>query len=82
MNNENKPYFDMLDTMQEEGSFNMMHGPKMLREMFDIGKRESIDIASAWIKTKTIKDKFLDKSRLWFIAKIVKVEELVLDHVI
>ena len=54
MNNENKPYFDMLDTMQEEGSFNMMHGPQMLREMFDISKRESIDIASEWIKSKTV----------------------------
>lgn len=52
--NKNKPYFDMLDTMQEEGSFNMMHGPQMLREMFDIGKHESIDIASKWLKSKTV----------------------------
>lgn len=56
MSNTNKPYFDMLDTMQEEGSFNMMHGPQMLREMFDIGKRESIDIASEWMKSKTVND--------------------------
>ena len=75
MNNENKPYFDILDTMQEEGSFNMMHGPKMLREMFDLNKHESIAIASEWIKTKTVKDKFLDKSRLW--VKIVKAEDSV-----
>ena len=54
MSNTNKPYFDMLDTMQEEGSFNMMHGPQMLREMFDIGKRESIDITSEWVKSKTV----------------------------
>ncbi len=54
MSNNNKPYFDMLDTMQEEGSFNMMHGPQMLREMFDINKRESIDIASEWLKSKTV----------------------------
>ena len=32
----------------------MMHGPQMLREMFDIGKHESIDIASEWMKSKTV----------------------------
>jgi hypothetical protein len=26
----------------------------MLREMFDIGKHESIDIASEWMKSKTV----------------------------
>jgi len=48
------PYFVMLDLMQESGHVNMMETPRALRNEFDIGKRESIDIASEWIKSKTV----------------------------
>ncbi len=58
------PYFVMLDLLQESGQANMFEAPRILRSEFDISKRESIDITSEWMKTKTVKDKFLDKSRL------------------
>jgi len=51
-NNEYKPYFDLLDTMQ--GGLNMYGAPSMLRELFpNLGRREAIDITAAWMKTKT-----------------------------
>ena len=58
------PYFVMLDLIQESGQVNMYEAPRILRSEFDISKPESIAIVSEWMKTKTIKDKFLDKSRL------------------
>ena len=58
------PYFVMLDLLQESGQVNMYEAPRILRSEFDISKRESIAIASEWMKSKTVKDKFLDKSRL------------------
>ena len=48
------PYFVLLDLMQESGHVNMMEAPRALRNEFDIGKRESIDIASEWMKSKTV----------------------------
>jgi hypothetical protein len=51
-NNEYKPYFDLLDTMQ--GGLNMYGAPSMLRELFpNLDRREAIDITAAWMKTKT-----------------------------
>ena len=51
-NNEYKPYFDLLDTMQ--GGMNMYGAPSILRELFpNLGRREAIDITTAWMKTKT-----------------------------
>ena len=51
-NNEYKPYFDLLDTMQ--GGLNMYGAPSMLRELFpNLGRREAIDITTAWMKSKT-----------------------------
>lgn len=52
--NKHKEYFDILDSMQNEGTVNMFDAPRILREMFDVGKRESIDITSAWMKSKTV----------------------------
>ena len=48
------PYFVMLDIIQESGGVNMYEAPRVLRDEFDIGKRESIDIASEWMKSKTV----------------------------
>jgi hypothetical protein len=48
------PYFVLLDLIQESGQVNMLEAPRALRNEFDIGKRESIDIASEWIKSKTV----------------------------
>ena len=49
--NEYKPYFDLLDTMQ--GGMNMYGAPSMLRELFPtLGRREAIDITTAWMKSK------------------------------
>ena len=55
MNNENKhkEYFDILDSMQNEGTVNIFDAPRILREMFDVGEQESIDITGAWKKRKT-----------------------------
>ncbi len=51
-NNEYKPYFDLLDTMQS--GMNMYGAPSILRELFpNLGRREAIDITTAWMKTKT-----------------------------
>ena len=51
-NNEYKSYFDLLDTMQ--GGMNMYGAPSILRELFpNLGRREAIDITTAWMKTKT-----------------------------
>ena len=52
--NQHKEYFDILDSMQNEGTVNMFDAPRILRDMFDVGKRESIDITSAWMKSKTV----------------------------
>lgn len=48
------PYFVMLDLLQESGHVNMYEAPRVLRNEFDIGKRESIDITSEWMKSKTV----------------------------
>ena len=50
--NKHKQYFDILDSMQNEGTVNMFDAPRILREMFDVGKRESIDITSAWMNSR------------------------------
>ena len=51
-NNEYKPYFDLLDTMQS--GMNMYGAPSILRELLpNLGRREAIDITTAWMKTKT-----------------------------
>ena len=51
-NNEYKPYFDLLDTMQS--GMNMYGAPSILRELFpNLGRREAIDITTALMKTKT-----------------------------
>tara|TARA_R110000796_G_scaffold21637_5_gene63659 strand:- start:566 stop:760 length:195 start_codon:yes stop_codon:yes gene_type:complete len=48
------PYFVMLDLMQESGQMNMYGAPSKLRELHpELGKRESIDVASEWMKSKT-----------------------------
>ena len=47
------PYFVLLDLMQESGHVNMMEAPRALRNEFNINKRDSIDIASEWLKSKT-----------------------------
>jgi len=48
------PYFVMLDLMQESGQMNMFGAPAKLREIhFELGRRESIDVASEWMKSKT-----------------------------
>ena len=52
---EYKPYFDLLDTMQ--GGLNMYGAPSMLRELFpNLGRREAIDITTAWMKSKVGSD--------------------------
>tara|TARA_S200002703_G_scaffold122612_1_gene108560 strand:- start:454 stop:648 length:195 start_codon:yes stop_codon:yes gene_type:complete len=53
--NEYAPYFDLLDTMQ--GGMNMYGAPSMLRELFpSLGRREAIDITTAWMKSKVGSD--------------------------
>jgi len=51
---EYMPYFVMLDLMQESGQMNMFGAPAKLREIHpELGRRESIDVASEWMKSKT-----------------------------
>lgn len=51
--NKYKPYFEMLDTMQEMGSVNMYGAPAELRKVFPKLKRhEAVDIAGAWMKAQ------------------------------
>ena len=48
------PYFVMLDLMQESGQMNMFGAPAKLREVHpELGRCESIDVASEWMKSKT-----------------------------
>ena len=55
--NKNKPYFEMLDTMQEMGSINMFGAPAELRKVFpELGRREAVDITGAWMKTQREKN--------------------------
>ena len=50
-NNKYEPYFSLLDTMQS--GMNMYGAPSKLRELFpDLGRREAVDIATAWMKSK------------------------------
>tara|TARA_R100000458_G_scaffold57114_1_gene62805 strand:+ start:43 stop:225 length:183 start_codon:yes stop_codon:yes gene_type:complete len=50
---ENKPYFDMLDTMQEMGSINMFGAPAELQKVFpELGKHEAMSITGAWMKAQ------------------------------
>ena len=55
-NNKNyEPYFDLLDTMQ--GGMNMYGAPALLRELFpELGRREAMDITTAWMKSKVSGD--------------------------
>ena len=48
------PFFVMLDLMQEEGTVNMFDAPRILRDMFEVGRHEAIAIASEWMKSKTV----------------------------
>ena len=49
------PFFVMLDLMQESGQMNMFGAPAKLRELDpDLGRRESMDITSEWMKSKTV----------------------------
>jgi len=51
---EYMPYFVMLDLMQESGQMNMFGAPAKLREVHpELGRGESVDIASEWMKSKT-----------------------------
>ena len=53
-NNEHKyqAYFDLLDTMQ--GGMNMYGAPSKLKQIFpNLGRREALDITTAWMKSKT-----------------------------
>ena len=51
---EYMPYFVMLDLMQESGQMNMYGAPAKLRELHpELGRRESVDVASEWMKSKT-----------------------------
>ena len=53
--NKNKPYFEMLDTMQEMGSINMFGAPAELRKVFpELGRHEAMSITGAWMKTKKV----------------------------
>ena len=55
--NKNKPYFEMLDTMQEMGSINMFGAPAELRKVFpDLGRHEAVDITGAWMKAQREKN--------------------------
>lgn len=48
------PYYVMLDLMLESGKMNMFGAPAKLRELHpELGKRESIDVVSGWMKSKT-----------------------------
>ena len=58
MKNTNKPYFDMLDTMQETGGVNMFVAPHELREVFpDLGRRESTAIVVEWMQNQVVKER-------------------------
>tara|TARA_R100000479_G_scaffold172925_1_gene118116 strand:+ start:1550 stop:1744 length:195 start_codon:yes stop_codon:yes gene_type:complete len=56
-NNEHEyqPYFDLLDTMRH--GMNMFGAPAKLREIFpEMGRRESIDITTAWMEKRGAND--------------------------
>ena len=47
-------FFEELEALRESGIMNMYGAPSMLRELFpNLGRREAIDITTAWMKTKT-----------------------------
>ena len=55
--NKNKPYFEMLDTMQEMGSINMFGAPAELRKVFpELGRHEAVYITGAWMKAQKEKN--------------------------
>ena len=55
--NKNKPYFEMLDTMQEMGGINMFGAPAELRKVFpELGRHEAVDITGAWMKAQKEKN--------------------------
>ena len=57
MENPNKPYFEMLDTMQETGGVNMFGAPQELRELFPgLSRRESTAIVVEWMQNQVVKD--------------------------
>ena len=45
-------YFDILDDIQEDGQINMFEAPRVLRDMFNLDKRESFAIVQEWMKSK------------------------------
>ena len=45
-------YFDILDDIQEDGQINMFEAPRVLRDMFNLDKQESVAIVQEWMKSK------------------------------
>jgi hypothetical protein len=53
--NKNKPYFEMLDTMQEMGGINMFGAPAELRKVFpELNRHEAMSITGEWMKSKKV----------------------------
>lgn len=47
-----KSYFVILDAIQDSGAINMLDAPRWIRNNFNLNKKESYEIMTAWIKYK------------------------------
>ena len=45
-------YFEFLEDLRESGEMNIFEAPRILREAFDLDKREAVKIFTAWTKQK------------------------------
>ena len=44
-------YFDFLDDLRESGEVNMFGAPRVLQDMFGVGRYEARDIVAEWMKS-------------------------------
>ena len=45
-------YFEFLEDLRESGEMNVFEAPRVLKEAFDLDKREAVKIFTAWTKQK------------------------------
>ena len=43
-------YFEFLDDLRESGEVNMFGAPRVLQDMFGVGRYEARDIVAEWMK--------------------------------
>tara|TARA_Y100000361_G_C10979414_1_gene248240 strand:- start:395 stop:565 length:171 start_codon:yes stop_codon:yes gene_type:complete len=52
----NPEYHFYLDLLQDSGEINMFGAPSVLQDVFNISKKEAIEVTTEWMESKRKKD--------------------------